>query len=257
VTAEVAAVIVLQRAGRVPGFGPPRSDVATWLRETAPLDVTGAVLRIVALGAAWWLLLSTLWWLAVAARGATGKMPVPAMPGTRRLVEAALALTIVGASTLTAPVAWARSATTAVAAPPSTTAPAPPGSGVLDPGGDGNGVRTGHAGLAAVPPSTPTTTPTTTLPTTTPPTTTPTPAPAPAPAAPTAAADVHVVVAGENLWSIAAARLGATSGWPVGELRAADVARYWVALCDLNRATLRSGNLSLIYPGEVVRLPSS
>jgi hypothetical protein len=68
---------------------------------------------------------------------------------------------------------------------------------------------------------------------------------------------VHVVVAGENLWSIAAARVGAASGRPAGAVPAADVARYWVALCDLNRATVRSGNLSLVYPGEVLRLPSS
>jgi hypothetical protein len=62
-----------------------------------------------------------------------------------------------------------------------------------------------------------------------------------------AAATTHVVVRGDNLWSIAAAHLGAH--------RAADVAPYWQRVVDANRATLRSGDPSLIYPGEHVTLP--
>ena len=33
-------------------------------------------------------------------------------------------------------------------------------------------------------------------------------------------------------------------------------ARYWVAVCDANRARVRSGNLNLIYPGELIVLPA-
>jgi hypothetical protein len=55
-------------------------------------------------------------------------------------------------------------------------------------------------------------------------------------------------VAGDNLWSIAAAHIGAR--------RAADVAPYWRQVVDANRSTLRSGDPNLIFPGELVALPA-
>jgi hypothetical protein len=35
-----------------------------------------------------------------------------------------------------------------------------------------------------------------------------------------------------------------------------EVAPYWVAVCERNRATLTSGDPNLIFPGEVVTLPA-
>jgi hypothetical protein len=35
------------------------------------------------------------------------------------------------------------------------------------------------------------------------------------------------------------------------------IAEYWERVVALNRATLRSGNPSLIFPGEIVALPTS
>jgi nucleoid-associated protein YgaU len=58
---------------------------------------------------------------------------------------------------------------------------------------------------------------------------------------------VHVVAAGESLWTIAAARVAP----------GADVAPYWARVVDANRQSLRSGNPNLIYPGEVVELPNA
>jgi hypothetical protein len=55
-------------------------------------------------------------------------------------------------------------------------------------------------------------------------------------------------VAGDNLWSIAAAHIGAR--------RAADVVPYWRQVVDANRSTLRSGDPNLIFPGELVALPA-
>jgi nucleoid-associated protein YgaU len=85
-------------------------------------------------------------------------------------------------------------------------------------------------------------------------TTTPTP-PSPAPPttspSPTATA-VHVVVAGDNLWRIASARLAGERGFVPSD---ADVAPYWSRVIDANRATLRSGDPNLIFPGELVDLP--
>ena len=57
---------------------------------------------------------------------------------------------------------------------------------------------------------------------------------------------LHVVATGESLWSIARDRVGADP---------ATLDRYWRALCDANRAVLRSGDVNLIHPGETVVLP--
>jgi nucleoid-associated protein YgaU len=57
---------------------------------------------------------------------------------------------------------------------------------------------------------------------------------------------VHVVAAGESLWTIAAARIAPGT----------DVAPYWARVVEANRSTLRSGHPNLIYPGEAIALPS-
>jgi hypothetical protein len=78
----------------------------------------------------------------------------------------------------------------------------------------------------------------------------PAPALAPAPARPPAQ---HAVAPGDNLWAIAAAHLAAHGGAPVAD---ALVASYWRRLVDANRATLRSGDPNLIFPGELLTLPT-
>jgi hypothetical protein len=75
----------------------------------------------------------------------------------------------------------------------------------------------------------------------------PPPPPAPAPPLPPSASR-HVVAPGDNLWLIARTTLG-------GEPAESEVVRYWSKLIDVNRASLRSGDPSLIYPGEIVVLP--
>ena len=64
----------------------------------------------------------------------------------------------------------------------------------------------------------------------------------------------HIVRTGDNLWSIARAEVVRTTG-DAGPSNAV-VAAYWQRVIALNRATLRSGNPSLIFPGEIVALPS-
>ncbi len=81
----------------------------------------------------------------------------------------------------------------------------------------------------------------------------PIPAPEPGPALPppeppqAAQPTRHIVRPGENLWVIARNALP--------DAPEHDVARYWQAVIAANRATLRSGNPALIFPGEVVVLP--
>jgi hypothetical protein len=63
----------------------------------------------------------------------------------------------------------------------------------------------------------------------------------------------HVVVAGDNLWQIARAEVIRAGG----SARPADaqIAPYWQRVVEANRSTLRSGDPSLIFAGEVVTLP--
>jgi hypothetical protein len=62
----------------------------------------------------------------------------------------------------------------------------------------------------------------------------------------------HVVVRGEHLWGIAEAQLRVIDHQQPSK---SAVARYWSRLIAANRATLRSGDPNLIFPGEVIVLP--
>ena len=59
-----------------------------------------------------------------------------------------------------------------------------------------------------------------------------------------------VVAVGDHLWKISSRHLKTAT------VETSDVATYWRAVIDLNRDDLRSGNPDLIYPGEVISLPS-
>jgi len=61
-----------------------------------------------------------------------------------------------------------------------------------------------------------------------------------------------VVRPGDNLWAIARAELIRSTGARPDDRH---VARYWRSVVEANRDTLRSGNPSLIFPGEIVSLP--
>jgi hypothetical protein len=65
----------------------------------------------------------------------------------------------------------------------------------------------------------------------------------------------HTIAPGEHLWGIAAVRLGAATGRDPASIPVEDVAPYWTRLCMTNAPHLRSGNVSLVYPGEVIELP--
>ena len=71
----------------------------------------------------------------------------------------------------------------------------------------------------------------------------------------TATAATHAVTSGEHLWSIAAATIAVRTGRSIEALSPADIAPSWARLVERNRARVRSGNPSLVYPGEVLELP--
>ncbi len=68
-----------------------------------------------------------------------------------------------------------------------------------------------------------------------------------------AAATEYQVIDGDSLWSIAAHHLSTSR--PEAALSDREIARYWVQVVGLNRASLTSKNPDMIFPGEVIVLP--
>src|SRR5439155_17854754 len=82
------------------------------------------------------------------------------------------------------------------------------------------------------------------------------PSPPPPPSGSAAPPDDHVVVAaGDNLWELAARGIATATGRDRSAVTEDEIAPYWVALCERNRATLASGDPDVIFPGEIVVLP--
>ncbi len=218
---EATVVVALHRLGRVPGLSIPFDDIPRWLRTGNPEDAIAATLRIVALACAWWqLAVTAVYCLARAARApramyALGRAMLPVV---RRSVDRAVAVSLVAGSAF----ASATSVSAAPADPPT-----------VD-------VRTGRAVA--------------------PPTSVPPDPPAPAvpaalPTDPASDPRVHVALAGDNLWTIAAAHVAASTGRAMATLSDGEIAPYWARVCDANRARVRSGDVDLIYPGEAILLP--
>lgn len=221
---EAAAVAVLLRLGARRPFAIPLHHIDRWLRTTTPPDALAAVLRLAAIATAAWLLLGTLAYAGARVLRAPAAIRATAwttLPAVRRVVDAALAVSIVAGSVtgslVAAPAAHATSATVRDGRAPTTTQPSTTGE------------------------------PTTTSPAST-------AAQARAAAQPSA---TTVVAAGDDLWRIAARELARATGHNVDQLDAAVLSAYWGALCDANRAGLRSGDVNLVYPGEVLSLPSA
>ena len=266
VAIEVAAIALLR--GRGGAASPDTIDWAhlgRWLDLTAPEDAVTAVVRLVGLVLATWLLASTVLYLAArtsrvglllrGARWAT-------LPFVRKVVDGALAASVLSSAVLSAfpagaqvpqpaPIVVGLGATT-------TTAPAHLYGPVA--AGDGDG---GTSKATSPLPSTLAVRPTTSVP------------PAPAAAAPPSRASegelgglraqaptgagsishVHTVVAGDNLWTIAEDDLARQSGRKAQDLTLAEVAGHWVRVVAANRDRIASGNPNLIFPGETIVCP--
>ena len=209
VASEAAGVVLLLRVGTRRPFDLPIDDWEPSVRA-APGDALASALRLVALGAASCLLVTTLLYVGASVarlprllRACAAVTPLP----VRHLVDGACAASVVLA-TLAGPL--------------------------------GADVRDGRA----VPPRPPVT------------------AALPTPPATEHAAEVRFdaeieveVAPGDNLWAIAAQTLARATGRDRGAVADDEIDRYWRVLCDLNRGRVRSGDVNLIYPGEVVVLP--
>ena len=213
--AEAAVALALWRRG--PVDDPVRwSDPLGWLRTTTVEHALVEIGRLIVLALAAWMVAATV--LALVARLVDLLLGTTAcVAAVSHVVPRFLVVMVVAALATSGP------------ALAQTRPPVPP----VGP------VRDGRAHTSTVPP--PTTVP---LPPPTSPSTVPAPVPVPV-STPTRTATTHVVVAGESLWSIARDRVGDGDA----------LLPYWRALCDANRAALRSGDVNVIHPGETVVLP--
>ena len=200
------------------------STWAAWAKERTAADAAMAVLRLVVLGVAVYLLVVTI--VAIALRlGDAGRAvtvaDVVTLPFVRSVVQAGLGVGLVGATVAAvaahpAPRSAPTSADAAIAAadpsPPPTmaTIPDPNDSGHAEPVTDGVGVtRT--------------------------------------------VVRTWTVAPGDHLWSIAERALTTSLGRAPSE---AEVVPYWEALVDTNRHVLADpGNPDLIFSGQVLTLP--
>jgi cytoskeletal protein RodZ len=252
---EAAALPLLAGGGDGAPAAIDWAHLARWASDTAPEDAVVAVVRLLGMGLAAWLLATTLlYFLAQLTRVPSLVRGVSwaTIPAVRRIVDAAVAASVFGGAVLGPHPAGAQ----IVAPPPivvelnSTTTSAPAHRYVPVPAGDRSDL---------VPTTTRAAPATTSSPTATSPAATATtvlPAPA-VPAAPVRqpADHVHTVVAGDNLWTIASAELSRQTGRTADDLAEAEVRDYWLQLIDANRSRLLSGNPSLIYPGESIFCP--
>jgi hypothetical protein len=249
VVVEVALVIALHALGRLEGFAVDWSDPAGWLDTVAFEDAVGAVVLVVALVMAYWLLLSTLAYLAASMSGRPGMLGAVGwltLPPVRRLVSRAVALSI-AASAVAGPLAPAV-ANLAGGAESAPVVIEVDDSGHLHPPGRTGAPVNGNRSDIVVPPHLEPRPPsavastTETLP--------------PDPDASVDGSRSHSVAVrwGDHLWSLSERHLVQVLGR--SDLGEHEIARYWVQVIEANRDTIRSGNPDLIYPGEVIELPA-
>lgn len=246
----MATVAGLHALGRLGAFRIPWSDLPTWLDQTPFEDVVGAVLLVVALALAYWLLVSTVAYLVATASGRPRLIRAVdylTLPPIRRLTSRVVALAL-AASTVAGPstpaVANLDGVVREVVLEDREEEELPAG-GPSSAGDVGGSVAVGGSSVVLPPhldPRPPSSPGERIHP------------PAPDPAVPDATAAHTVTVSrGDHMWGLAEAHLGrVTKREDLGEH---EIARYWVRVIRENRSRIRSGNPDLIYPGETLVLP--
>ncbi len=233
---EVGAVVGLHRLGDMPWLSIDPAGWGAWLDASRPEDVVMTLLRLAALGLAYWLAASTALYAGARLAGAVrlaSRLEWTTPPVVRRVVDRAVAVSLAVATATSPVVAVAHPAQPPLAGeeqslPAVGGGPRP--AFLLGPGVEWaeplppDGAAPDHPGLAEDGRADP---------------------------RPVEQADNHVVAAGDSLWSIATATLAATD--PAADQET--LARYWWRVVEGNRTRLRSGDPDLIYPGETILLP--
>lgn len=235
--AEAAALVALVRLGARDELAVPLAGLRGWITTAAPADAVVAALRIIGLGCAGWLLLSTLAYTGTrlarvrAGRGVLDRMTLPVI---RRIADRAVAVVLATSGVWGVPggAAWAADP---VLVPPGAQVTvledaaddpvlAPPGARVtvVEDAGD---EASAPAGAAAIP------------------------SPTPVPGA-GSDADVWVVAPGQHLWGIARSLLDAERASGAGPPTDREVHARWLELLEANVDRLASGDPDRIHPGE-------
>ena len=262
---EVAAIPLLGGSGAGTPADIDWARLGHWLATTPPEDAVTAVVRLAGMALAAWLLATTvLYLLARLTRAAALMRGVEwaTLPAVRKVVDGAVAASIVGSALVGAHPAGAQTP----APPPivvelstTTTVPAehlyvPVAAGDTAPTPGATSPTVGPVAASTAPPA-PATTTMAPAPVTGAPTARDTEGQATPPAVAPAEVHVHRVVAGDNLWRIAAADLGRQRGRGREHLAEAEIRRHWLKVMAANQGRLRSGDPNLIYPGETIVCP--
>lgn len=257
---EIGLIWLLHRAA--PLFAVDLAEPGTWTRFTPPDQIVMAAIRYVALGLAYWLLLSTIAYTG----GLIARLPAlvrsiewATLPIVRTTARRAVALslattTMAPAVAFTTPAVSVRHHTVVEDAEQEDRDPDNIVVGISD--GD-TFVPPGATLPRNIPALPSVATPQLSASTTNP------AAPSLVTARPTVTSqksrvdysvdDVYTVEPGDNLWNIAARFLEAVH--PDDPLTQHQIAPYWARVVDLNLPSLRSKNPDWIYPGEVIHLP--
>lgn len=246
---QVGTISALHRLGEFDFLAIRWADFTQWISLNPPEDTLAAILRVVALGCAYWLLISTLAYFAASLTRVPRLIAAvewATLPAVRRLADRAAAMTLTAAA-LVGPAAPAL----ADHAPPSIVfdiedgVPTPRAAddhetSIEPPGVNGPGYTPTPAGRSDQQDSRQEVDTATDL-------------PSAEPSEGPSEGSIHEVVRGDNLWCIAQTHIERTVG---ADVPTADVAAYWRVVIDANRGELISGDPDLIYPGEMVFLPS-
>jgi len=236
VVLEAAALPALHRMGSLPWMQVPWDRLRMWLDLAPPEDVLAASLRIIALGVAYWIVVSTAAYaLARLTRipGLIKATTATTLPSIRRVIDRAIAVTVTAAA-LAVPVIPAIAGATEPPEPivyeisdrgvpiPLDPVPVDDSTVVVPPGVAGPGYT-----------------------------------PSPAGNAPNGTEGevemLYEIVEGDNLWTVSGHHL--RRRFPDRTVAADEIAAYWRQVIEVNTPALRSGDANLIYPGEQIVLP--
>lgn len=247
-------VLVLHALSRLETFAVDWADLSGWLSDSPFEDVFGAVVLLVAVGLAYWLLLSTVAYLLASFSGRpalVGAVRWLTLPPIRRLVSRAVALSLAASAVAgslapaVAHLAGGDRASEVIVEVDSQRLLHPPGAETaIDSGDESIGAPAKDESPDIV----------------VPPHLRPVPAAdsageTPPLPAPLDGSVVHQVKVrrGDHLWGLSEQHLQRVL------IRASlgehEIAGYWVQVIAANRDAIRSGDPDLIYPGEVITLP--
>jgi hypothetical protein len=254
---EVAALLALHHLGSYEVAAVEWGDLSSWLAETPPEDAIVAVVRMAALGLAWWLTASTvLYAIAHVTRipGLVRGVRWATFAPIRRMIDGALATTIVigsslGSSGIATAAPTVRAAVVVQLDEPDVATDGP--SPVYQPRPAGDAAQVEYQPTPADdPPLQP------------PPAPVPDDSPSNAhPGRPedqipsVASSAIYAVRPGDNLWTIAEEHLLQSTGRPGRELHIDEIRAYWLQIVEANEDRVRSGDSNLIVPDEHIELP--